>query len=69
MQIRIETSIASADWSLAPGQLIDVGNPISAEMAAAWLESGIASRVTETASLKRKKHDTVRPGTGDAPGI
>jgi hypothetical protein len=35
-------------------------------MAAAWLDSGIATRTTETASLKRKKHDTLRPGTGDA---
>ncbi|WP_254509883.1 hypothetical protein [Anatilimnocola floriformis] len=68
MQIRIETSIASADWSFAPGQLIDVGTHIPAEMAAAWLDSGIATRTTETASLKRKKHDTLRPGTGDAPG-
>lgn len=61
MQVRIAASIASADWSYAASQVVSVGSQftpdtIPAEVAARWLESGIAEPTgeTETATLKRK---------------
>lgn len=69
MQVQITNSIASADWSYGAGQIVKVGSEFSAteipaDIAPAWLESGIASRCeekasletdAETAALKRKK--------------
>jgi hypothetical protein len=61
MQVRITGSIASADWSFAAGQLVEVGESfgpaeIPADVLPSWIESGIAEATdeTETASLKKK---------------
>lgn len=62
MQLRITNSIASAEWSYAPSQLVSIGtdftaDTIPAEVASVWLESGLAERTqeVETATLKPAK--------------
>ena len=51
-QIRILISIASADWSYQPGQLVELPN----EQAAVWIDSGLAEPVSPPpARTARKK--------------
>jgi len=64
MQLRITTSIAAPDWSYRKSQIVSVGanftpDTIPADIAALWLESGLAERLgeveTTTAVRKGKK--------------
>ena len=48
MKVKIKVSIASADWSYAPGQEVDIDE----KLAVAWFQSGIAEPVEERATRK-----------------
>lgn len=49
MKVRIKVSIASAEWSYAPGQVVKVDDAIGA----AWCESGVAEAVAAPANANR----------------
>lgn len=54
-RIRLKVSIASAAWSYAPGDELEVGVNIDAEEAIRWLKAGIAEAVerrSETATAE-----------------
>lgn len=60
--IRINQSIASADWSFMPQQEVRVGkqfgpDEVPADVAAAWLQSGLATPV------ESEPEKAVRPRT------
>lgn len=48
MKIKIEQSIAGHEFSYAPGDTPDIEN----ELAAAWIQSGVASRIAPTPKTK-----------------
>ncbi len=49
MKIKLNTSIGSADFNYAAREIADVDD----EMAAKWIESGIASPVDKPAAVER----------------
>lgn len=51
MIVKLNTGIASAIWSYAPGEIADV----DADLAKAWIGSGIAERVPASVDKPAKK--------------
>ena len=46
-KVKMKISIASADWSYYPGQVLTVGTDISEHVADAWIEAGHCEEVGE----------------------
>ncbi len=64
MKVRILTSIASATWSYAPGEIVDMPD----QQAKIWIKSGLAAPVKEqgpeTAMIEQPEVRTPRTGGG-----
>jgi hypothetical protein len=61
MKVKVNTSIASADWSYAPGEEVE----IDGKLANAWINSGIAGEVEEQSSIKKKSASKEKAKKGD----